>query len=236
MSFYDQDASSKKTRAEQLVEKDADGTKQLEKVSKHSPGPVQDEELLARSLEYPSKFHAQSGLNDAFFQDAFSHGASAQRLTNGWESHESDVHFRFEARAKARRDGSGGKPASPDFTYVGSLHMTAGELRSFRCNGDDKARIRVYDAGCDESDPLHAEIIADASGLQKQQRHELRVRLMAQAEQRGLHASPYLDLEGQRRAESSKCLLVPPSATFSMKSQEDAPDKLEELRSPPLPA
>ncbi len=236
MSFYDLDASSKKTRAEQLVEKDTDGTKQLENVSKHSPGPVHDEELLARSLEYPSKFDAQGGLNDALFQDAFSHGASAQRLIKGWESHEADVHSRFEARAKARRDGSGEKPASPNFTYVGSLHMTAGDLRSFRLNGDDKARIRVYDAGCDESDPLHAEIIADASGLQKQQRHELRVRLMKLAEQRGLHVSPYLDPEGRRRAESSQCHLVLPSATLSMKSQEDAPDKLEEPRSPPLPA
>ena len=67
MSFYDLDASSKKARAEQLVEKDPEGAKQLEKVSKHSPGPVKDEELLARSLEYPSKFHAEGGLNDALF-------------------------------------------------------------------------------------------------------------------------------------------------------------------------
>ena len=227
MSFYDLDVSSKKSRAEQLVENDTDGAKQWEKVSMHSPGPVKDEELLARSLEYPSKFYAEGGLNDALFQDTFSHGASAQRLMKGWESHETDVHSRFEARAKARRDGSGEKPASPDFTYVGSLHMTAGELRSFRINGDDKARVRVYDAGNDESDPLHAEIIADASGLQRQQRHELRVRLMALAEQRGLYVSPYLDLEGQRRAESSQCQLVWPTATLLIKFHEDAPDKLE---------
>ena len=223
MSFYDLDASSKETRTEQLVKKDTDGTKQLEKVSKHSPGPVKDEELLARSLEYPSKFHAQGGLNDSLFQDAFSHGASAQRLTKGWESHEFDVHFRFEARAETRRNGSSEKSATPNFTYMGSLHMTAGELRSFRLNGDDRARVRVYDAGNDESDPLHAEIIADTTGLQKPQRHELRVRLMKLAEQRGLHVSPYLDLEGRRRVESSQCLLVPPSATLLMKSQEDAP-------------
>lgn len=214
MIFYDFDTSSKKTRTEQLVEKDADGGKQLERVSMHSPGPVKDEELLARSLEYPSKFHAQGGLNDALFQDAFSHGASAQRLTQGWESHEFDVHFRFEARAETRRNGSSEKPPSPNFTYMGSLHMTASELRSFRLNVDDKARVRVYDAGNDESDPLHAEIIADTTGLQKQQRHELRVRLMKLAEQRGLHVSPYLDIEGQRRVESSQCLLVRPLATL----------------------
>ena len=227
MSFYDLDASSKKARAEQLVEKDPEGAKQLEKVSKHSPSPVKDEELLARSLEYPSKFHAEGGLNDALFQDAFSHGASAQRLTNGWASHESDVHSRFEARAKARRNGSSGKPISPDFTYMGSLHMTAGDLRRVRLNADDKARIRVYDAGNDESDSLHAEIIIDASGLQRQQRHELRVRLMKLAEQRGLYVSPYLDQQGLHRAECSQCCLVQPSATLSIASQEGTPEKCE---------
>ena len=228
MSFYDLDASSNKSRAEQLVEKDKDGSKQREMVSKHSPGPVEDGELLARSLDYPSKFHAQGGLNDTLFQDAYSHGASAQRLTNGWETHEADVHSRFEARAKVRRNGSGENPASPNFTYVGALHMTAGELRSFRLDGEDRARVRVYDAGDDESDPLHAEIIADAPRSQKQQRHELRVRLMVLAEQRGLYVSPYLDLEGQRRAESTQCLLVQPSATFLKNFQgEVAPDELE---------
>ena len=233
MSFYDLDASSKKSRAEQLVEKDKNGAMQRAKVSKHSPGPVEDGELLARSLEYPSKFDAQGGLNDALFEDAFSHGASAQRLTKGWEIHEADVHSRFETRAKARRSGSGGKPASPDFTYVGALHLTAGELRSLRLDGDDSARVRVYDAGDDEPDPLHAEIIADASGLQKQQRHKLRVRLMALAEQRGLHVSPYLDPEGQRRAENSQCLLVQPSAKLLMKFLgEVGPDKPEETIAP----
>ncbi|WP_146123016.1 hypothetical protein [Burkholderia multivorans] len=171
MSFYDLDAASPKSRAEKLVDKDRDGSKQREQVSAHAPGCVDDEELLARSLEYPSKFLPQGGLNDSFFQDAFTHGASAQRLPHGWEKHEVDVHARFEARAKARRDGTNGKTAMPEFLYVGTFHMTAGELRGCRLTGDDTARVRVYDAGNDASDPLHAEIIADATGLQKQQRH-----------------------------------------------------------------
>jgi hypothetical protein len=206
MSFYDLDTSSMKSRAEQLVEKDGDGAKQWEKVSRHAPSYVKDEELLARSLEYPSKFQAEGGLNDALFQDAFSHGASAQRLTDGWVSHEEDVHSRFEARAKVRRDGSGGMQASPEFTYVGLLQMTAGELRGLRLNGDVKARVRVYDAGNEESDPLHAEIVADASGLKKLQRHELRVRLMALAQRRGLYVSPYLEPEGQRHYSTPNAL------------------------------
>jgi hypothetical protein len=223
MSFYDLDASSTKSRAEQLVDKDKDGSKQRERVSAHAPSNVEDAELLARSLEYPSKFDAQGGLNDSLFQDAFTHGASAQRLPEGWEKHEADVHIRFETRAKARREGSGGKPASPDFTYVGTFHMTAGELRNCRLpgDGDDTARVRVYDAGDDASDSLHADIIADASGLKKQQRHELRVRLMNLAEQRGLHVSPFLDSEGQRRAESSQCLLVQPSDNMLLECKQE---------------
>ncbi|CAE6828633.1 hypothetical protein [Paraburkholderia nemoris] len=226
MSFYDLDASSTKSRAEQLVDKDKDGSKQRERVSAHAPSNVEDHELLARSLEYPSKFDAQGGLNDSLFQDAFTHGASAQRLPGGWEKHSADVHNRFETRAKARREGSGEKSASPDFIYVGTFHMTAGELRKCRLlgdgNGDDTARVRVYDAGHEASDSLHADIIADASGLKKQQRHELRVRLMNLAEQRGLHVSPYLDSEGQLRAESSQCVLVQPSENMLPKSKQEA--------------
>ena len=40
MSFYDLDDKSKLLRVEQLVAKDKDGAKQVEKVSEHSPGPV----------------------------------------------------------------------------------------------------------------------------------------------------------------------------------------------------
>jgi hypothetical protein len=225
MSFYNIDASSKKSRVEQLVEKDTDGKYQSEKVSVHSPGPVRDEELLARSLEYPAKFYATGGLNDSLFQDAFSRGASAQRLANGWETCEHEVHSRFEARAKARRDGSDDRPASAGFTYIGSFHMTAGELRSVRLIGENKARVRVYDAGNHESDPLHVEIIADAAELKKEQRHLLRVRLMAVAEQRGLHVSPYLDEEGRYRAESSQCQLVQSSAFYPKPSEKLLPSK-----------
>ena len=73
MSFYDLKSESPLNRVEQLVAKDKDGAKQTEKVSEHSPGPVADHELLARSLDYPNKFTDQGGLNDALFQDAFTH-------------------------------------------------------------------------------------------------------------------------------------------------------------------
>lgn len=221
MSFYKLDESSKKSRAEQLVDKDADGSKQGEKVSEHAPSRVDDAELVARSLEYPSKFHVpDGGLNDSFFQDAYTHGASAQRLLNGWEASGADVHIRFEARAKARREGLDGRAAKQDFVYVGMFHMTAGELRDVRLSGETTARVRVYDAGNDESDPLHAEIIADVSGLKKQQKHELRVHLMSLAEKRGLHASPFLDSDGQRKAVSTQCQLIPLSDAMLLKCKQ----------------
>ncbi|MBJ9687820.1 hypothetical protein I5589_12075 [Burkholderia vietnamiensis] len=236
MSFYDLDDTSTLPRAEQLVNKDKDGSKQQEQVSAHAPGPVGDAELLARSLEYPSKFFiAQGGLNDSLFQDAFSHGASAQRLPNGWEKHDVDIHTRFETRAKARRQGENGKPANPEFTYIGAFHMTAGELRSFRLDGDDTARVRVYDAGNDPTDSLHAEVIADATGLQRQQRKVLRVRLMNLANQRGLYVSPFLDSEGQKRAESSQCQLNAPSENLLRHLKQEATQHADSETSPAIP-
>lgn len=206
MSFYDLDGESKLPRVEQLVAKDKDGVMQTEKASEHSPGPVADHELLARSLDYPTKFTDLGGLNDSLFQDAFSHGASAQRLLNGWEAHASDVHGRFEVRAKARREGTDGRYPDPENLYIGAFHMTAAELRACKLDDDTAPRVRVYDAG-DASDQLHAEIIVDATGLKKPQRKELRVRLMTLAQQRGLFVSPHLPAEDVGRAEGTQCEL-----------------------------
>lgn len=211
MSFYDLDGESKLPRVEQLVVKDKDGAKQTEKLSEHSPGPVANHELLARSLDYPTKVTDLGGLNDSLFQDAFSHGASAQRLLHGWDAHASDAHGRFEARAKARREGADGRDPDPENLYIGALHMTAAELRACKLDDDKAPRVRVYDAG-DAFDQLHAEIIVDATGLKKPQRKELRVRLMTLAQQRGLFVSPHLPAEDIGRAERTQCELHLPPA------------------------
>jgi hypothetical protein len=206
MSFYNFDGESKLSRVEQLILKDKDGAKQTEKLSEHSPGPVADHELLARSLDYPTKFTDLGGLNDLLFQDAFSCGASAQRLLDGWDAHTSDVHNKFEARAKARREGSDGRDPDPENLYIGTFHMTAAELRACKLDDDAAPRVRVYDAG-DASDQLHAEIFVDATGLKKYQRKEMRVRLMTLAQQRGLFVSPHLPAEDIGRAEGTQCEL-----------------------------
>ncbi|HMS04915.1 MAG TPA: hypothetical protein PKD73_03860 [Burkholderiaceae bacterium] len=210
MSFYDLDSQSKLQRVEQLVAKDKDGVKQAEKVSEHSPGPVADDELLARSLEYPNKFTDTGGLSDTLFQDAFTHGASAQRLIHGWEHHASDVHNRFEFRAKKRREGTDGRGPDPENLYIGAFHMTAAELRACKLDTDTASRVRVYDAG-EDSDQLHAEIFVDATGLAKHQRKEMRVRLMVLAQQRGLFVSPHLSAEDLGRAEGTQCELHMPT-------------------------
>jgi len=206
MSFYDLDNESKLTRAQQLVAKDKDGAKQLEKVSEQSPGPVSDNELLARSLDYPNKFTATGGLDETLFQDAFTHGASAQRLIRGWEAHATEAHNRFEERAKARREGTDGREPNLINQYVGAFRMTAGELRACKLDRDTGPRVRVYDAG-EASDELHAEIIVDDTGLNRPEKKELRVRLMIIAQQQGLFVSPYLGAGDLSRAEGTQCTL-----------------------------
>ena len=210
MSFYDLDGESKLTRAQQLVAKDKDGAKQLEKVSEQSPGPVADNELLARSLDYPDKFTAAGGVDETLFQDAFTHGASAQRLIRGSETQSADAHNRFEERAKVRREGADGRAPNPENQYVGAFHMTAGELRACKLDRDTGPRVRVYDAG-EVSDELHAEIIVDDTGLNRPEKKELRVRLMTIAEQQGLYVSPYLGAGDLSRAEGTQCTLHLPS-------------------------
>lgn len=206
MSFYELDKESTLTRAQQLVAKDEDGAKQRETVSDHSPGPVADGELLARSLDYPNKFTATGGVNETLFQDAFAHGASCQRLIRGWEAHATEVHNRFESRAKARREGTDGRAANANNQYVGAFCMTAGELRDCKLARDTGPRVRVYDAG-NESDELHAEIIVDDTGLTRPEKKELRVRLMTIAQQQGLFVSPYLPAGDFERAEGTQCKL-----------------------------
>ena len=203
MSFYDLDNESKLTRAQQLVAKDKDGAKQLEKVSEQSPSPVSDNELLARSLDYPNKFTATGGVDETLFQDAFTHGASAQRLIRGREA---DAHDRFEERAKARREGTDGRDPNLSNQYVGAFRMTAGKLRACKLDRDTGPRVRVYDAG-EESDKLHAEIIVDDTGLNRPEKKELRVRLMIIAQQQGLFVSPYLGAGDLSRAEGTQCTL-----------------------------
>lgn len=207
MGFYDLDETSTLSRVEQLIANDKDGSKQQTAVSDQPHGPVKNTELLARSVDYPSKFEHSGGLNDTLFQDAFTHGASAQRLTEGWDEHAIDVHRKFEEKAHGRRNGTDGRPPKPEYLYIGVVQMTAEELRACKLDGEDLCRVRIYDAGNKQSDNLHAEIVVDAAGLEKPQKKELRVRLMTLATKRGLFVSPHLPFEDRHLAIETQCEL-----------------------------
>ncbi len=208
MNFYEIDESlPKDTRATQLLAKDPTGVKQFEKVSIYAISHVANDEMLARSLEYPDKFNPSGGLNDAFFDDAFTYGASVQRLINGWDVMGSGVHNAFEVRAESKRQGSENRKPKPENIYIGSFHMTAGELRNLQLEMENQQRVRVYDAGVEELDPNHAEILAIKDGLNKQLRHLFRVMLMTLARKRGLYVSPHLLEDGLSRARNSGCSL-----------------------------
>jgi len=204
MCFLNHDSDDTKKRAQQLVDKDPNGDLQEQKVSAFSPGPVLNDEVLARSVEYPAKWASPAGINETLFQDGYGAGASAQRLIGGWTLCKESVHQRFEKRAEARRSGSDGRVANLDFVYIGAVHIQVGALRACQLPGDEVKRVRVYDAGTELEDPYHADVILNVADLSKAQKKELRLRLMTLATKDGLYVSPFLSGEEMERAMRSE--------------------------------
>ncbi|RYF48715.1 MAG: hypothetical protein EOO38_09500, partial [Cytophagaceae bacterium] len=116
------------------------------------------DEVLARSVDFPLRDDVEGGLNDSLFQDAFSVGASVQRV-NSWVAQAGDIHARYEQRASRRRNGGDGRAANPEWRYIGAVHVLASELRQIKLPdpGDD-SNVRVYDTAPDESDAFHADV------------------------------------------------------------------------------
>lgn len=181
-----------KERAVHFITIDPDGEWQQKKVSQYSPSHVKHEELLARSIDFPLRQEPRGGINDSLFQDAFTIGASVQRIPNEWEQCMHDIHSRYEERANNRRLGIDGREPNNEWRYIGSVHITAGELRSIQTQVFRKCRVRVYDAGYTQDNALHADVIVDANDLDKSLRKLLRVMLMNEACRRGLYVSPYI--------------------------------------------
>ncbi|MBC3916932.1 hypothetical protein H8L32_05540 [Undibacterium sp. CY18W] len=189
------------TRVQYFIQNDPDGACQGHKISSCSPGPVKDEEMLARSIDFPLREDPASGLNDSLFQDAFTIGASTQRIDDDWDKSKSVVHARYEERARRRRSGEDGRSANPDWLYVGSVLFLASELRESQLDAVQRAgRIRIYDTAHSSDDPFHADVMVSADDLQtnKQLRKLLRVILMTKACKRGLFVSPSLAPDDQR--------------------------------------
>ncbi len=177
-----------------FISNDLEGECQKHKVSEYAPGHVDDEEVLARSIDFPLRHDPATGIDDSLFQDAFSMGASTQRIHGDSADAVLAIHRRYEDRASRRRSGEDGRRANPEWHYLGSVQVKAGDLRSLQLNGmERKGRVRVYDAAHNAEDPLHADVMVDSSDLAaKAQRKLLRVMLMTVACRRGLYVSPFL--------------------------------------------
>lgn len=175
-----------------FITNDPEGGCQEHKISPYSPSHVEHDELLARSIDFPLREEPSGGINDSLFQDAFTFGASVQRIPKDWKQSEHIIHTRYEDRASKRRLGEVGREPSNDWRYIGSVHVTAGELRKVQMEVVRKGRVRVYDAAHTPDDPLHADVMVDASGLDKSFRKLLRVMLMNEACRRGLYVSPHI--------------------------------------------
>ncbi|MDD2742245.1 MAG: hypothetical protein PHV02_08220 [Rhodocyclaceae bacterium] len=201
MNFYD-DIEGTKDLVPKLFAKDPDGSLQRTQVSELAPSPVSDEELLTRSLEYPSRFTPNGELNESFFEHLYTSGTSVQRLVYGWDYHSQDVHDRFEKRAYIKRND---KPIQ-EHVYVGALQASAGELRNFAVDDESIKRVRVYDHAR-EDDILHAEVIADIRNLNKIGRKKFRIQLMCLFLERGLWVSPFLAQENQYLLSNCGCNL-----------------------------
>jgi hypothetical protein len=196
-NLYSNDIADATKRVEHVIALDPNGECQQHRVSEFSPGPVADDEVIARSIDFPLRQDPVSGINDSLFQDAFTMGASSQRVQGEWNEVGRAVHDRYEARARRRRSGDDGRPANSEWRYIGAVHVTARELRELQLDGAPQkiGRVRVYDAGHSADDSLHADVMVDASDLTgglKAQRKLLRVKLMTVACRRGLFVSPHL--------------------------------------------
>lgn len=196
-NLYSKDTADANKRVEHVIAIDPEGECQKHRVSECSPGPVADDEVIARSIDFPLRQDPITGINDSLFQDAFTMGASTQRVLGEWSEVGRAVHDRYEARASRRRTGEDGRLANNEWRYIGAVHVTARELRELQLEDAPRkmGRVRVYDAGHTANDSLHADVMVDASDLTgelKAQRKLLRVKLMTVACRRGLFLSPHL--------------------------------------------
>lgn len=182
-------------RVKHFVECDPSGDCQKHQLSPFGPGPVGDDEFLARSVDFPLRDDYEGGLNDSLFQDAFSVGASVQRV-HAWSTQANDIHARYEQRASRRRSGGDGRAGNPEWRYIGAVHVLASELRQIKLpDAAGKSGVRVYDTAPSQSDSLHADVMVDVSQIQnniKQGRKLLRVMLLTAAYKRGVFLSPHV--------------------------------------------
>ena len=118
-------------------------------VSDHSPGLVQDHELLIRTVYSPIQINQKTGQVDpAFLRDALTRGFSINR-----KPHVSEVDLRKKIEDKIARDRNAGKERDEFYRVVATR---CGDVRRL-VSEDGKRLFCVYDTAYQE-DISHADI------------------------------------------------------------------------------
>lgn len=164
------------------------GDCQSVKVGRTSPGPIDDDEVLARFVFAPAHTSTQTGdIDETVVLDAFKFGASVNRVQIDWEQALPVLHRRGEALAEHIRNGSAERPPQPDRQYLGVFRFVAHDVRAVSVDAVP-ARVRLYDTSLPD-DPLHGDVVANNLGLSKVDKKELRVRLFLLVQKSGLFPS-----------------------------------------------
>lgn len=132
---------------------------ETETCSRHSPGPVQDEEYLIRAFDQPT--HYRDGeILPAAFTDVAVRGLSCNRLN--YTSIRDALARSLErvAQANARRAINGAERQMVAYATFSVAH-----LRSLTCGDPPRRGLAVYDTGL-EDDPSHADVCLLVSGKQ----------------------------------------------------------------------
>ena len=142
--------------ADCVYKKDPDGRCQQESVSEYSPGPVKNEECLARFVFYPTHMR-ENVLDETLFSDIFKYGASCNRKSY---CDEGQIHACGNGLQDERR------------AYRGYVTLSVGFLRDV----PGKNGVRVYDTAL-EDNRFHTDIVA-YPGMAKTERKSIRMALL----------------------------------------------------------
>lgn len=167
-----------------VLKVDPEGTCQSHQVCALSPGPVENDEPLARFVFAPAHLNESGRLDETLVLDAFKRGASVNRQS----AHDASLHTAGEEQAEAVRQGGQGRAAQPERAYLGFLLATAGAIRRLAVD-DCATRFRIYDTAL-PTNPRHADIVCDARNLAKTLKKQMRVLLFLELRKGGLHVSP----------------------------------------------
>jgi hypothetical protein len=177
--------------AQFVANTDPDGQCQHVKVGVSSPGPVGNNEVLARFVFAPPHLLQSTGkIDESLVDDAFTHGASVNRAHSGWEVMLPELHAKGEELAEKIRTGSEKRPPQPSRRYLGFIRLSAEDVRSSSVD-ETPTRVRIYDTSLPHDD-FHGDIVVNSSNLRKDLKKALKTLLYLKLTNAGLFRSPYL--------------------------------------------